>query len=397
MNIIFESHFYPEVLEAEFKNKSKVTLDYAAHNFSKAIFEGLKENKQDVYFVNLPNIGSFPTLYKRAWVKGGHFNEGISLGFCNISYLKRYSIKRRLFKAVKKSIAANKQDEKTTLLLYNFRCLSFVDQLKKEYPSLKVCMIVTDLPEYMVRPRNMLFGLGRKIIPDGKDSSMIDVSQVDGFILLAPQMAERIRVGNKPWVQVEGIYEAGTEIGDVEKEKGKVILYTGNLSKRYGIINLLDAFEGITDKDYKLWLRGSGDCQEEIIKRSKRDSRITLLPPLTREELLKLQKQSTVLVNPVGASEAFTNYFFPSKTLEYLASGTPVVMYHLNCLPKEYDKHIYYIEEDSVEGIRKKLIEICNKPICELKLFGKEATQFIYDNKTPKPQMKKVIDFINSL
>ena len=72
-------------------------------------------------------------------------------------------------------------------------------------------------------------------------------------------------------------------------------------------------------------------------------------------------------------------------------------MYHLNCLPKEYDKHIYYIEEDSVEGLRNKLIEVCNKPIDELRKFGEDASKFIYDNKTPKPQMKKVIDFIKSL
>lgn len=397
MTILFESQMYPEELEGIFVANSKVTLDFAANNFCKAITEGIKANGPDLRLVNLPNLGSFPSLYKKPWVKGCNFSDGVSISYCNISYLKRFHIKNRLYRAIKAELSSKVKRDDLVLLLYNFQCLSILKTLKRQFPQMKVCLIVTDLPEYMAKPNSKLYNLGKEIITRNKQSYDIDLSDIDGLVLLAPKMSEKLNMGEKPWIQMEGIYETGTETEEKQKESGKVILYTGNLGERYGVLNLLDAFAGIDGDDYKLCFRGSGDCQNEILERSKSDKRIILLPPLSRKDLLRLQKSATVLVNPVSPSEVFTNYFFPSKTLEYLASGTPVIMYHLNCLPKEYDKHIYYIEEDSVEGLRNKLIEVCNKPIDELRKFGEDASKFIYDNKTPKPQMKKVIDFIKSL
>ena len=257
-----------------------------------------------------------------------------------------------------------------------------------------MCQIVTDLPEYMVRPKSKISEVGKSVIRKEVSASALDISDVDGFILLAPKMSEKLKIGSRKWIQIEGIYESGTVVENTPKDNEKVILYTGNLSQRYGIINLLDAFAGIQDKNYRLWLRGSGDCEDEIINRAKIDKRISLIPALSRKELLKLQKKATVLINPVSPSEEFTRYFFPSKTLEYLASGTPVLMYRLSCLPKEYDEHLIYIDEDSVEGIRKKVVEVCNKPVHELKEKGQRATLFIMNNKTPKAQIKKIIDFL---
>ena len=62
---------------------------------------------------------------------------------------------------------------------------------------------------------------------------------------------------------------------------------------------------------------------------------------MSREELLKMERRATVMINPTPARLNFTKYFFPSKTMEYLASGTPTVMYRLGCMPKEYDDYVY--------------------------------------------------------
>lgn len=397
MRIIFESQLYPNELEKEFVSNSKVTLDFAANNFSKAIIEGIQENGQDVRIVNLPNLGSFPSLYKKLWVKGMEIPGGISVGYCNITYLKRKFIKRRLFSTIKNELSKLEKDKDTVLLIYNYLCIPFLKRIKTNYPHIKICMIATDLPEFMVHPKGKLFNIGKKIIGTGKESGGLDLSFVDGFVFLAPRMCEKLKIGNRPWIQMEGIYESGTETGEITKENGKVILYTGNLDNRYGIIKLLDAFSGISGKEYRLWFRGSGNCEKEILNRSKNDDRISLLPPLSRKNLLNLQKKVTVLINPVQPSEIFTHYFFPSKTLEYLASGTPVIMYHLDCIPREYDKYIYYIEEETIEGIRNKIIEVCSKPLSELQEIGRNAKFFIMENKTPKPQMRKVIDFLSKL
>ena len=110
-----------------------------------------------------------------------------------------------------------------------------------------------------------------------------------------------------------------------------------------------------------------------------------------------MQKKATLMVNPVHSSEEFSHYFFPSKTLEYLASGTPTLMSRLSCLPPEYDEHLFYFDDESVEGMARKMQEICEMPQSALSEIGKRAADFIVEFKTPKPQMKKAIEFFNQI
>ena len=80
--------------------------------------------------------------------------------------------------------------------------------------------------------------------------------------------------------------------------------------------------------------------------------------------------------------------------MEYLASGTPTLMCHLPAIPKEYDEFIYYFMDESVEGIKEKIVEVCSKSQEELMTFGQRASSFIRDQKNPQVQMKRVLDTI---
>ena len=115
---------------------------------------------------------------------------------------------------------------------------------------------------------------------------------------------------------------------------------------------------------------------------------------MSAKELSELQKKATVLINPVKPAEEYTRYFFPSKTMEYLASGTPTIMYKLDCLPHDYYNHIYFVENETVEGLRNTIINVCSKPKEELKAFGKQASEFILEKKNPTAQASKMLDMI---
>lgn len=90
-------------------------------------------------------------------------------------------------------------------------------------------------------------------------------------------------------------------------------------------------------------------------------------------------------------------YSFPSKTIEYMASGTPVLMTKLKCLPKEYYQYLYFIDSETPEGIRDKVIEFFNKTEDERVEFGLRASEFILNNKTAPVQAARIIDFIKNL
>lgn len=396
MRFIFDSQLYPESLLLELKAKSKGSLDYAAHNLCKAFYNGLLNNQQQVSLVNIPNLGSFPFLYKVPKVKGAKLENGYSIPFWNLTYFKRFDIRRRLYQHIS-ALLKEHGTKDTVLLLYDYRCLPFIKRLKESFPGLKVCMIVTDLPEFMMAPPSRLLNVLNSIFNLQKESDKIYLDLIDGFVLLSPKMQDRLSIPGKSWVQIEGIYNNDTHIAHFEKERCKTILYTGDLGKRYGIINLVEAFHGISDVNYRLWLCGDGDGKDEILQYARKDQRIQYKGILPRKEILELQAKATVLVNPRKSDDEYTKYSFPSKTMEYLASGTPVIMSHLASIPEEYDRHIYYLDDESIEGIRKKIIEICNKPQSELNEFGLKASEFIYKNKTEKTQVKKMLDMISTL
>jgi glycosyltransferase involved in cell wall biosynthesis len=58
---------------------------------------------------------------------------------------------------------------------------------------------------------------------------------------------------------MEGIYNTNDNVTNVPKEPYKTILYSGNLGKRYGILNLLEAFAKISSPNFRLWLCGNGE------------------------------------------------------------------------------------------------------------------------------------------
>jgi glycosyltransferase involved in cell wall biosynthesis len=210
-------------------------------------------------------------------------------------------------------------------------------------------------------------------------------------------MVEKVNIKKKPFIRIEGIFNRNRyDFGAVGKHN-KTIMYSGNLDIKQGVLDLINSFSLIKDKDYKLWITGYGSGLPIIMEAIKNDTRIIYWPKLEQNELFKLQQKATLLINPLKPDHIKTRYFFPSKIMEYLASGTPVLMYKLSCLPNEYYNYLYFFDEYGIQGMSDKIIEICNKPPKELSDFGMAAQKFILDEKNPEVQCGKIYLMLQKL
>lgn len=99
-------------------------------------------------------------------------------------------------------------------------------------------------------------------------------------------------------------------------------------------------------------------------------------------------------MNPRPSNEEFTKYSFPSKTVEYMASATPVLTTKLPGMPKEYYDYVYLIEEESVAGYKKALSDALNNSDEVLIKKGKEAQRFILENKNYKYQTFRIVELV---
>lgn len=394
-NLLFVSKLYPEALLSDFVNDAKVGLDFAAHNLSMAIWTGFKQNGIKVDVLNTPQLGSWPKFHNTPFIREYVNKHLVSVSYFNLMYFKRKSLENHVYKYMYKWCVEHDGDKK--ILLYNFNYLGVAKKIKRKFPDVKFCMIVTDLPEYMSTSKGLFATIVKTTIHYQDPDKASQYDAIDGFILLAKDMKNKMPIDGKPWIQIEGIYNDETVLEKVEKDIHKVIMYTGNLGSRYGIPDLLKAFMMIDDPDYRLWIRGNGECEYLVKECAKQDSRIRYFDKMSRKELTNLQQRATIMINPVHSSEEFSHYFFPSKTLEYLASGTPTLMSRLSCMPPEYENHLFYFEDESVQGMANRIKEICEKSKSELNDFGLKASMFIKDKKSPKVQIKKIMDFYNTI
>lgn len=390
--LIFIGSHYPTELKSELMHL-RAFIDFPADVLQQSILKGLDENECRYKTLTSVRIRGVP-LRKKLFFKPflfSHNNDCIKtdyyVGAVNFPIISRISEVFRLKKGLKRLTT---KQEKKDIIIYAIGTASLIAVVLNRKRIRSTTLIVPDLPEFMSANRNLFYKIGKKI-----DRHLVDllIRKIDKFVLLSPHMREKLPMEGKPWIHMEGMISGKDEIF-VPKEKEKVILYTGNMSRRYGINDLLEAFQMIESQDYRLWFRGKGDCLPIAQEKAKTDKRICCFERMEREELLRLQHRATVLINPVRPSQPFTKYYFPSKTMEYLASGTPTIMYRLGCLPNEYYDHLFFVEEESVECLRDTIVNVCSRPASELIDFGQRASEFVLKNKNPQVQMRRVIDFI---
>ena len=140
---------------------------------------------------------------------------------------------------------------------------------------------------------------------------------------------------------------------------------------------------------------GAGSLQDKITLATKEDKRITFLGLVPREDAVKLQRSATLLVNPRKPNNEITKYSFPSKTMEYLASGTPMLGYKLEGIPEEYYEHYYTIDELDINSLTERIEFVLSLPEGVLNIKAEKARDFILQNKTAKMQVRRLLEFIN--
>lgn len=402
MKLLFLGLLYNRNDEAKLLSMSKVGLQNATNSYQWSLLDGLDEilNEPVQIYSYLP-IGTYPKHFRKLFLPTSKWShrknsEDLELGFINVPVLKQlyryYAMKRRV-----KLWCQNNKTENQIILAYSLYLpyLMLLAKMKKKFPKLSVTIIVTDLPN--------AFGF-----PDTEPAIRIWIKKyleklqyrylksMDSYVLLTRAMADRLDIRKKPFVVVEGICPSKLphEIC-IETGSDTILMYAGNLDQRYGMDKLIAAFRNLNLPNLKLWFCGTGDYVKEIEIAAQEDPRIIYWGYLAHEEIHLLQAQATLLVNPRPDEEEYTRYSFPSKTLDYMSSGRPVLCFKLEGIPKEYDDYLYYILENTVNGIEEAITRIKSKSKEELDNFGANAKSFVLDNKNGRIQAEKILSLLN--
>jgi len=258
----------------------------------------------------------------------------------------------------------------------------------------KIIGLYTDLPKFMNHnlSKSSLFNKFSKFIVNIGDE--FNLRLCNGYIFLTEQMNELINKKKKPYIIMEGLVDVNFKVKK-RRNKENAILYAGGLYESYGVKLLIDSFIKWNKKDYKLWLFGEGSLKD-YIKNLKNDN-IVYFGSCPNIEVVKMEEKALLLVNPRFSDSEFTKYSFPSKNMEYMVSGTPLLTTKLPGMPKEYYNYVFLINEETIEGYVKMFNEIFSLSEKELVSFGKKAQNFVLNKKNNIYWGKKILDLTNKL
>lgn len=364
---------------------------FAVQKFSRLLVRGLSANGADVVALSNP---PFPAGSKRWVLLDSETEEGVHykyIPFLNVSILKHLCLFLYAFVYVLFWGFKHRREKAIVCDVLSISvCMGAL--LASKINRVRSVGVVTDIYGLMV-------GNAKKswIVKFATSLNQCYVSSFDRYVLLTSQMNERVNPKGKPHIVMEALCDLSMAEHDVkneEKASPRTVIYAGGIHERYGLKMLAEAFVKADIPDARLVYYGSGPYVGEYKKLCAAHPNLEYRGVAPNEEIVAEEMKATLLVNPRPTTEEFTSYSFPSKNMEYMASGTPLLTTKLPGMPEDYYPHVYLFEEESVQGYADALKKVLSQPVDMLYTKGLQAKKFVLQNKNYVVQAQRVLDLL---
>jgi glycosyltransferase involved in cell wall biosynthesis len=257
-------------------------------------------------------------------------------------------------------------------------------------------VIIPDLPRYMrlEKKQNPLVRWVRAL-----DARLIDtlVVRSSGVSVVTKNM-----VSDTPaWTNLRYFVIEGLSRPPVRSESPVAVrarpyfMYAGLLSRSNGVQSLIEAFRS-TRIDADLLLCGRGELEEFIAGQAREDARVVYGGFLDQATLADLQSRALAQVLIRDPSDAYTRYSFPSKLIEYMAGGVPVLTTRLPGIPEEYFQYLTAVDGPDPASVVRALETFMAQSQSELKERAAAGRNFILNRCDPDRAMLSFIQFMES-
>ena len=388
MKILYSSSVCSNNLLNYLYNTSTKKPMYSIQKFHWLLLKGFVKNDVDVQTVSAIPISS-KNHKRKIWKVASEIEDGIHykyIPFLNFPFIRQigifiYSFLYTLFWGMKK-----RKEKRLICDVLNISvCLGSL--IASKLIALKSIGIVTDMPGLMVgESKSFLSNLITRI-------NKGYLSLFDYYVFLTEQMNPVLNIHKRPYIVMEGLVDVDMQITPhAEWISGmkKNIIYAGGLYERYGVKMLIEAFMQTSFEDVAFSIYGMGEMEQQIREYEKKDPRIHYYGTVPNSKVVEEELKATLLINPRPTHEDFTKYSFPSKNMEYMVSGTPVLTTRLPGMPAEYYPYVFLFDEETVEGYKRKLEEVLSLPYEQMKEKGELGKRFVMIEKNNVIQVERI-------
>ncbi|MGI6713708.1 MAG: glycosyltransferase [Bacilli bacterium] len=304
------------------------------------------------------------------------------VGFYNSKIRRRISLFHQLRKTIMKILELNGLN---TLLIVDglsYLLTRVALEFKKTY-RLPILGIYTDNP-------NNLTGVSQKYIKKLEKT----YADIDLYFSISPALNLYVNPNGKPSLIYEGLSVPLKAINPrIPEEYGRYFFFAGALLEKYGLRMMIDGFLESHVKD-KLLIAGHGKGADIVLEANRRNNRVIYLGLLTENEVANFATHSLASLNPRPLDSKRDLQSFPSKVLQYLSMGTPVISTKHPRLYDLFKDEVLWLKDADATSIKRMLQKVSRDPY-HYQVQAKRAQTKTQEIFGIEPTRQKVNNFLN--
>lgn len=340
------------------------------HKFALAFASALSKVFDKVVLLSAPPVQHFPVTPFRNFAGQEfvvHGMDGVVLGASNVRTRRHLS---RFLACLKMTGRLRKEWAPDVVFVHGVHTPFLAYAAVLRLFGITTVVILTDAPGLFLptdgRVRRVLKTIDRSLVK-------LLLRAASGVVALAPALVEKL-APSKPNLVVPGIISdewvaQATGLDSVANAHPFTVTYAGGIDKSYGAGLLVGAAALLPDVSFRIC--GRGAFYDEALATSTAN---VVLPGFLGQEAVAAEIMGAdLLINPRPSTQGFAVLSFPSKLLEYLATGRPVLTTPISSIPKELTGSFYYITEETDAGVAAAISAAAALPADERGAFGRAA------------------------
>lgn len=181
---------------------------------------------------------------------------------------------------------------------------------------------------------------------------------LSGYISLTSALNELFNKQNRANLTIEGVIENKYRNIDV-KQYGKYLFYYGDLEEKYGVYELINAFNELNKSDINLVIAGYHGSDDRLNQIVNEHPNVKYLKMITSDLALSLANNSILNINPRPYSEDYDRYLIPCIVLDYLNTNSLTLSVRNSSLQKYLADDAIWVDsgekDDLISGINQAL------------------------------------------
>ncbi len=257
------------------------------------------------------------------------------LSYFNIPKFKSVSIAYYSLKRIKQLI------HKDTIIFVdslNYSLIKLGFRIAKKF-KLPIVGVITDHPKNLTNAPKRYLKMILRYWP-----------RYDYYYCLTEALNKASNPYNHPSFIKEGLIDPDYfKVKQPRPLEQEYMFFGGALYERYGVLDLLKAFHSSSLNTY-LVIAGHGPLKSTIEQFAKIDNRIHYVGLLSWPEMIAYEQNAICNINPRPINEIVDALSFPSKVLEYLTSGVPLLTTNNQYIKRIFNDNVFWIDLSTEQG-----------------------------------------------